>query len=75
MTEVVHRYCNEAITTQININIFVACFTTCRAHLKLNEALKQLGQKLHFDTDSVIYHWKPTAPELTLGKYLGQFTK
>ena len=58
MTEVVHRYCNEAITSQININIFVACFTTCRVHLKLYE----------------VYHWKPTAPELTLGKYLGQFT-
>ena len=74
MTEVVHRYCNEAITTQININIFVASFTTCPAHLKLYEALKQLRQVLYFDADSVIYHWKPTAPELTLRKYLGQFT-
>ena len=74
MTEVVHRYCNEAITSQININIFVACFITCRVHLKLYEALKQLGQVLYFDTDLVIYHWKTTAPELTLGKYLGQFT-
>ena len=46
----------------------------CRAHLKLYDALKQLGQVLYFDADSVIYHWKPTAPELTLGKYLGQFT-
>lgn len=38
-------------------------------------ALHHLQQQvLYFDTDSVIYKWKPNAPELPLGQYLGQFT-
>ena len=35
MLEVVHSYEDNTITTQTNINIFVACFTTCWARLKL----------------------------------------
>ena len=75
MIEVVHDYIEDSIPTQVNINIFIACFTTCWARLKLYEALHQLQQQvLYFDTDSVIYKWKPNAPELPLGQYLGQFT-
>ena len=75
MIEVVHDYIEDSIPTQVNINIFIACFTTCWARLKLYEALQQLQQQvLYFDTDSVIYKWKPNAPELPLGQYLGQFT-
>lgn len=74
MIEVVHSYIEETIPTQVNINIFIACFTTYWARLKLYEALHHLQQVLYFDTDSVIYKWKPNAPELPLGQYLGQFT-
>ena len=35
MLEVVHSYEDDTIPTQTNINIFVACFTTCWARLKL----------------------------------------
>ena len=75
MIEVVHNYTDETIPPQVNINIFIACFTTCWARLKLYEALHRLQQQvLYFDTDSVIYKWKPNEPELPLGQYLGQFT-
>ena len=34
-----------------NLNIFIACFTTCWARLKLYEALDQLQERVHyFDT-------------------------
>ena len=37
-----------------NLNIFIACFTTCHARLKLYEALDLLQERvLYFDTDSV----------------------
>ena len=75
MIEVVHDYIEDSIPPQVNINIFIACFTTCWARLKLYEALHHLQQQvLYFDTDSVIYKWKPNEPELPLGQYLGQFT-
>ena len=39
-----------------NLNIFIACFTTCNARLKLYEALDLLQERvLYFDTDSVIF--------------------
>lgn len=75
MIEVVHDYAEESIPSQVNINIFIASFTTCWARLKLYEALHHLQkQVLYFDTDSIIYKWEPFAPELRLGPYLGQFT-
>ena len=76
MLEVVHNHQDECAPIQVNINIFIACFTTCWARLKLYEGIKQLHpeQVLYFDTDSLIYHWKPGQPELPLGNYLGEFT-
>ena len=57
-----------------NLNIFVACFTTCWARLRLYGALKQLGERcLYFDTDSVIFISAPNRPDPPLGKYLGEF--
>ena len=35
MIEVVYKHIQEADPVQVNINIFVACFTTCWARLKL----------------------------------------
>ena len=76
MLEVVHNHQTECDPVQTNINIFIACFTTCWARLKLYEALKTLEpqQTKYFDTDSIIYSWKPGQPELPLGTYLGEFT-
>ena len=44
--------------------------------MKLDEGIKQLEpeQVLYFDTDSIVYAWKPGQPTLPLGNYLGQFT-
>ena len=57
-----------------NLNIFIACFMTCWAHLKLYEALDQLQERvLYFDTDSVIFKGLPGEKPLPLGDYLGDF--
>ena len=62
---------------QANINIFVACFTTCWARLKLyREGLCKLKpeQVLYFDTDSIIFSRQPDEPAPPLGDHLGEFT-
>ena len=73
MLEVVHNHQAECDPVQVNINIFVACFTTCWARLKLYEGIKQLepDQIQYFDADSF---WRPGLPDLPLGNYLGEFT-
>ena len=43
-----------------NLNIFVACFTTCWARLRLYEALDLLQERVvYFDTDSVVFRSLP----------------
>ena len=77
MIEVVHKRVDEEETVQVNINIFVACFTTCWARLKLyREGLSRLlpQQVLYFDTDSIIFSHRPGQPMLPLGDHLGEFT-
>ena len=55
----------EDILVSPNLNVFVACFTTCWARLRLYEALELLGQRvLYFDTDSVIYLEERDSPIL-----------
>ena len=58
-----------------NLNIFVACFTTCWARLRLYQALDLLLQErvLYFDTDSVVFRCLPDQPNPSLGDYLGDF--
>ena len=66
----------EALCENIypNLNIFVACFTTCWARLRLCEALELLNERvLYFDTDSVIFVQSPGEVEPVLGDYLGDF--
>ena len=73
--EVHHR--EEALCENIspNLNIFVACFTTCWARLRLYEALELLNERvLYFDTDSVIFVQSPGEIKPVLGDYLGDFT-
>ena len=76
MVEVFHNFQEKTIPVQTNVNIFIACFTTSYARLKLYDALDTLQERvLYFDTDSVIYTKKPTQATIPTGNYLGQFTK
>ena len=57
-----------------NLNIFIACFTTCWARLKLYEQFSKLKERvLYFDTDSVIFKTSPGQKKPELGEYLGDF--
>ena len=56
MVEVHYQHQKEDIPVSPNLNIFIACFTTCWARLKLYQALEQLGERvLYYDTDSVLF--------------------
>ena len=56
-------------------NIFVAAFTTCHARLKLYESLDVLQEQVvNYDTDSVVYKWRPDQPSITTGGFLGDIT-
>ena len=49
-------------------NIFIACFTSALARLKLYAELEKLGEKvLYYDTDSLIYRWKEGEPFILTG--------
>ncbi len=40
-----------------NTNVYIACFTTCWARMKLYDLLEQLGRHvMYYDTDSVVYY-------------------
>lgn len=61
-----------------NTNVYVACFTTCLARLRLYGILERLGTRvLYYDTDSIVYvqdmedlgEYQPQ-----LGDYLGDLT-
>ena len=57
--EVVFTVHDDECVENGKTNLFVACFTTCHARLKLYSYLKQLGQQvLYFDTDC---HLQPRA--------------
>ena len=57
-----------------NLDIFVACFTTCWARLRLYEALDLLQERVvYFDTDSIVFRGLPRQPDPSLGVYLGDF--
>ena len=57
-----------------NLNIFIACFTTCWALLKLYEQLHKLKERVfYFDTDSVIFKTSSGQRKPDLGEYLGDF--
>ena len=75
LVEVHFQYQDKDIPVSPNLNIFVACFTTCWARLHLYETLELLGERvLYYDTDSVIYLEKEGQPNPVLGDYLGEFT-
>ncbi|XP_078364222.1 uncharacterized protein LOC144648571 [Oculina patagonica] len=73
--EVVYTHVQDEEQQNGKTNIFVAAFTTCLARLKLYESLEVLGERaLYFDTDSVIYSWKPGESDISLGDFLGDMT-
>ena len=75
LVEVHYQYQDEDIPVSPNLNIFVACFTTCWARLRLYTALEKLGERvLYYDTDSIIFLQDEGQVNPTLGEYLGDFT-
>ena len=71
----VYTSVNDNATKGTKTNIFVAAFTTCHARLKLYESLQNLQQQvLYYDTDSVVYKWKPGQPSIAIGDFLGDMT-
>ena len=75
MVEVYHTFEDVCKPVQTNVNIFIACFTTSYARLKLYDALYTLKERvLYFDTDSVIYTKKPAESSIPTGNYLSEFT-
>ena len=65
----------DACESSGKINIFIACFTTALARLKLYTELEKLeSQILYYDTDSVIYSCKPGQIKIPTGIFLGEMT-
>ena len=72
--EVHYKIHDPLIDVSPNLNIFVACFTTCYARLKLYEELERLDQRVVYsDTDSIIFTQDDGQYQPPLGKYLGEF--
>ena len=72
--EVHYKMQDQCETDSPNLNIFIACFTTCHTRLRLYEALDHLGDHvLYSDTDSIIFVQRendlPVQPPL--GDFLG----
>ena len=73
--EAVYTQSAENDVPNVKTNIFIAAFTTCWARLKLYSYLDALKtQVLYYDTDSVIYHWRPGQPKIATGDFLGDMT-
>ncbi|CAH3188794.1 unnamed protein product, partial [Porites lobata] len=67
--EAVYTSAQDNTVKGTKTNIFVAAFTTCHARLKLYESLDTLQEQvLYYDTDSVIYRWRPDQPSITTEK-------
>ena len=75
LMEVVYKQTPDNDLPSAKTNIFIACFTTCWARLKLYSYLDRLKEQvLYYDTDSVIYCWRPGQPLITTGDFLGDMT-
>ena len=74
MVEVFHNFQEVCDPVQTNVNIFIACFMTSYAWLKLYDALDTLKERvLYMDTGSIIYTKKPTETSIPVSNYLGEF--
>lgn len=66
---------NDCLPSDNKTNIYLACFTTCWARLRLYELLDQLGDRVvYYDTDSCIFISRPGEYDPPLGDYLGDLT-
>ena len=73
--ETVYTSVQENAPKGTKTNIFVAAFTTCHARLKLYQSLDKIQHNvLYYDTDSVIYKWRPGLPWIPTGDFLGDMT-
>ena len=73
--EAVYTSVDDNAVKGTKTNVFVAAFTTCHARLKLYESLDTLQQQvLYYDTDSVVYRWRPGQPSIATGDFLGDMT-
>ena len=73
--EAVYTSVQENAVKGTKTNIFVAAFTTCHARLKLYESLDSLQEQVpYYDTDSVVYRWRPGQPSIAIGDFLGDMT-
>ena len=72
--ETVYTSVQENAPKGTKTNIFVAAFTTCHARLKLYQSLDKIQHNvLYYDTDSIIYKWKPGQPSIPTGDFLGEW--
>ena len=56
MIYVSYRNKDEFLRTNYNTNIFVACFTTSWARMRLYDLMEKLGESICYcDTDSIVY--------------------
>ena len=70
--EAVYTSVQDSAVKGTKTNIFVAAFTTCHARLKLYESLDTLQEQvLYYDTESVVYRWRPGQPSIATGDFLG----
>ena len=73
--EAVYTSVHDNAVKGTKTNIFVAAFTTCHARLKLYESLDTLQEQvLYYDTDSVVYRWRPGQPSIATGDFQGDMT-
>ena len=73
--EAVYTEIEENIIPSNKTNVFIAAFTTAWARLRLYEALDVLKKNvLYYDTDSVVYKWRPGQPSIPIGDFLGEMT-
>ena len=73
--EVKYKQISDNDEPSVKTNIFVACFTTCWARLKLYSYLHRLKERvLYYDTDSVIYTCKSDQQPIEIGDFLGEMT-
>ena len=57
------------------VNVVLAAFTTSQARLKLYEHLEKLDKQVcYYDTDSIIYVYRPGGYQIPVGDFLGDMT-
>ena len=72
--EVVTTRTEEEYVKRFKTNLFIAIFTTAHARFKLYEVLETLQERvLYYDTDSVIYKWRPGQTVIPLGGLFRRF--